>query len=219
MLQVQIDVTPFLYLYYDITRNEGNFMSQKSTIQTFFNNNAADGSRKLQTAQRTLFMRIAENINTVLDGLAVCHVDVVATHIRKNQALPVMRFSLPNGASITLCDHGERDGRHAVISVRSPQAKIPESMVRLIDQGPGCPVPEEYKGVMPEDSRHATHLRNPKCFTVLSWDQQELGHFAAQFAHLQKPLLAAQAECQTPVAVALPAQHPDLAPHLVPLAA
>lgn len=193
-------------------------MFQNQTITQFFNIHAkaSDCNRALIRDQIYLMNALCVTASQGLAGTADCVTDIVGTHTVSDTILPVVRFSFPNGASVTICDRGA--GHNCIVAVRSnidlapakpTQNQTPDAtrhtlarLAVMIEKMAYSTTQAIHPDCMPgmPDGRHAPYAHNRASFTFMTDDQAMLGEFMARFAMLHRP--------QHPIA-------PDSAPDFV----
>lgn len=185
-------------------------MFQNQIITQFFNIHAKTGmpDRALIHDQIYLMNALSVTARQGLAGAGDCVVDVVGTHTVSNTTAPVVRFSFPNGASITICDRGT--GHNCIVAVRSnidlaPAKSTPDStrntlahLAAMIEKMAYSVTQAVHPDCMPgmPDGRHAPYAHNRASFTFMTDEQAMLGEFMARFAMAQRP------ECVTALALA-----------------
>lgn len=161
-------------------------MSQKSAIQTFFDENPTPKTWRADALQmRKNFGKLLTIANKVFEGPA-CALEVFdSLPARSGTPLPAIRLSYPNGAKLEFFDNLSL----YAVSVTSPDKDTPDRFMESACR-PDIDWSEQelYRPGIPDEMRYPPREKSPHQFTFKTNDHEPvaLQKLVLQFSWLQK---------------------------------
>jgi hypothetical protein len=172
-----------------------NYMKNHDLLQTFVDANLPPEDamfRRGSFDQRDIFLHLAGMLEEETGSL--CKASIIGEHRSKSITLPVVEYSLPDGASLVI----RNNFYDYKISVVSPQVGVPDAILSgLTDQNKK--ISPVYCEGFPEDKVYGSPAENRNRFTIeLANNPYVLGYFILSFAKLLKAQAMAPAMSAEP---------------------